>query len=399
MEELRRAFADRYGVKEPTHIVSVPGRINLIGDHTDYNSLPVFPMALGQCVHILYRARENPLVRLVNIDPQFGPLEFALSLAVNPDPPGGWGNYVKAAGQELALQFPKLNGLEGVVESTIPIAAGLSSSSALVVAAAIALIQVNNLSLDRTDLMEMLARAEHYVGTRGGGMDQAICVGAESGTAARIDFDPLRFAPTLVPPRWRFVVANSLVRAEKSGEARDAYNLRTRECNEALQIVAAILGLEKEISSYATLLSKVEVEKILTAADQALSDTLARRFRHVVTEGVRVTQAEHAMQVGDHETFGYLMSESHRSLRDDFEVSCPELNELTEIATDAGAAGARLTGAGFGGCVIALCTDSSVGGVLESLRDNYYSRRKVEHDLIEALFVAEPGGGAEVVEL
>ncbi len=244
-----------------------------------------------------------------------------------------------------------------------------------------------------------LAKAERYVGTEGGGMDQAICVGAVDGTATRIDFDPIRLSTTPVPDNWRFVVANSLVGAEKSGAARDAYNQRTRECREALASVAGNLGLIGEVDSYTELLAEVPLEKIMTAARTALPGTLGKRFMHVVTEAVRVAQAEGAMQKSDAELFGRLMSESHTSLRDDFAVSGQELDELTTIATAAGAKGARLTGAGFGGCIIALCTTDTVGGVLSALQEQFYSTREFKGKPKDVLFLARPSEGAAVREL
>jgi galactokinase len=279
------------------------------------------------------------------------------------------------------------------------VAAGLSSSSALVVAAAYALIETSNIAVERDKLMDLLAESERYVGTRGGGMDQAICVGAKSGHATKVGFNPISLKPTPVPESWSFIVANSLRSAEKSGAARVAYNLRTRECREALVLVAGELGLIDEVDSYPKLLGTVQVEHIMTAAQTALSGTLASRFLHVISEAVRVLRAERAMMESDAQTFGRLMLESHRSLRDNFEVSGPELNELVELAVSCGAEGARLTGAGFGGCVIALCKADSVGQVMSALESGFYSTRELPGDLNNSLFVARPGEGARVREL
>ena len=399
MEALRQTFREQFGQRTPTHVVTAPGRINLIGEHIDYNGLAVFPMALDRRVTMLFGVRDDAVVRVHNLDRRFAPLAFAMSSPIEPYPRGEWGNYVKAAVHELTLHHPNLHGFDAAIRSDIPVAAGLSSSSALVVASALALIHANELSVDRAELMDLLARAERYVGTRGGGMDQAISVGAVEGAAARIDFNPLLLTPTEVPGDWRFVVANSLVEVEKSGSARNAYNERTRECGEALALVAEGLGLTGRASSYPALLAAVSLERALAAAQTGLPDALGRRFRHVVTEAGRVTRAERAMRVADLDVFGRLMSESHRSLRDDFEVSAPELDELTEIATTAGAVGARLTGAGFGGCIIALCSSVTVDDVLSDLWERFYSIRGLSGPSDEVLFTARPGGGAAVREL
>jgi len=371
----------------------------LIGEHIDYNGLSVFPMALDRRVTMLLRARDDSRVCVFNLDGRYRPLDFIISSPLEPYADGEWGNYVKAAAQELTHQYGGMVGFDAVIRSDIPKAAGLSSSSALVVAAAVALIEVNDLSLDRSELMELLANAERYVGTRGGGMDQAISLGAVEGTAARIDFHPVRLTTTEVPSDWRFVVANSLVEAEKSGAARDAYNERTRECREALSLVVDQLGLTATVNSYPALLAGVSAERVLDAGRTALPGTLRKRFRHVVTEAARVSNAEQAMCAADADTFGRLMSESHASLRDDFAVSSPELDALTEIATNAGAKGARLTGAGFGGCIIALAASDAVNNVLGAIETRFYSARGFVTAPEDKLFVARPGGGAQVVEL
>lgn len=399
MEELRRVFKERCGVSEPTHVVTAPGRINLIGEHIDYNGLSVFPMALDRRVTMLFSVRNDRRVRVFNVVERYAPVDFFMSSQIEPYPHGAWGNYVKAAAQELALYHGGMNGIDAVLRSDIPVAAGLSSSSALVVAAALSLLHANTVFPERSVLMDLLANAERYVGTRGGGMDQAICLGAVDGAAARIDFDPVRLTATEVPGDWRFVVANSLVEAEKSGSARAAYNERTQECGEALAMVVEELGLTGTVGSYRELLARFSAERVLQCARAALPDTLRRRFTHVVTEAARVSSAQRAMAAADAETFGHLMSLSHASLRDDFAVSGPELNELTEIAVASGAKGARLTGAGFGGCIIALCTSDSVAAVLGALQTKFYLARGFSGTLEDKLFVARPGGGAVVVEV
>src|SRR5256886_8064273 len=211
----------------PMHVVRAPGRVNLIGEHIDYCGLPVFPMALRQSLHIAFHPRSDRETRLVNRDPRFAPSAFAVTESIPPAPAGDWGNYARAAAQALAQRFPDLRGVDALVESDLPIAAGLSSSSALLVAMALAIMHANGVSVPSLELMELLGRGERYVGTAGGGMDQAIILGARAGGASRIDFHPLRLTPTAVPGDWQFLVAWSLVHAEKSGGARQAYNERT----------------------------------------------------------------------------------------------------------------------------------------------------------------------------
>ena len=378
------------------HVVRAPGRVNLIGEHIDYCGLPVLPMALRQGVRIAFHPRSDRETRLVNRDPRFAPSAFAVNASIPPAPAGDWGNYARAAAQALAQRFRDLRGVDALVDSDLPIAAGLSSSSALVVAMALALMHANEVTVAPLELMEFLARGERYVGTAGGGMDQAIILGARAGCASRIDFHPLRLTPTAVPPDWQFIVAWSLVHAEKSGAARQAYNERTQQCDEARRLVAARLGQPADIT-YPALLAAAPVEELLQVAAATLSGLLSRRFRHVVTEGTRVPQAEAAMAARDLAAFGQLLDASHRSLRDDYDVSHPELDRLVELAREAGAAGARLTGAGFGGSIVALCRAERAPGVMAALGERFYAPRGAAGDVGRHVFTADPSAGAEVL--
>ncbi len=380
----------------PVHVVRAPGRVNLIGEHIDYCGLSVLPMALGRSVRITFHPRSDRETRLVNRDPRFAPSAFAVNETVPPAPAGDWSNYARAAVSAVAQRFPDLRGVDALVESDLPIAAGLSSSSALVVAMALAMLHANGVTVAPLELMELLARGERYVGTAGGGMDQAIILGAQAGCASRIDFHPLRLTPTAVPADWQFIVAWSLVPAEKSGSARQAYNERTRGSDEARRLVATRLSQPKDIT-YAALVAAAPVEDLLELAEANLSGVLARRFRHVVTEGTRVPQAEAAMAAGDLAAFGRLLDASHHSLRDDYEVSHPELDRLVELAREAGAAGARLTGAGFGGSIVALCRVERAPEVVAALRERFYAPRGAAADVGRHVFVAEPSAGAEVL--
>ncbi|UCC72529.1 MAG: galactokinase [Gemmatimonadota bacterium] len=394
---MREVFADRYGSPEGAYLVQAPGRVNLMGDHIDYNGLSVLPMALQRHVSVLYRERDDTTVRIASTAKVYPTREFKLSRPIKPFKAGDWGNYAKAAAQGLLERFEVGRGFDAVVHSDIPVAAGLSSSSALVVAFALAVLHANDHEeVERLELAELLAEAEHYVGTRGGGMDQAICLAARRHSASRVDFNPLRLTAHPIPPEWNFVIAFSLVRAQKSGAARKTYNARTRESREALAQVTKALGVAEKIDSYPLLVARRRTRDLLKAAESALDETLLRRFRHVLTEAERVRKAEKALAAYDPRGFGRLMKESHESLRDDLDVSCPELDELVDTAARAGATGARLTGAGLGGCVVALCPQERTDKVLERLTKRFYENREFEGALEDQLFVAEPSGGAAV---
>jgi galactokinase len=393
-DEVVAAFARRHG-GPPALVALAPGRVNLIGEHVDYCGLPVFPMAIQRGIAIAAGPRADRAFRIANLDPRFEPREFLLSPDIPPQRGrGDWANYVQASAQALVRRYGELRGADAVVGSDLPIAAGLSSSSALVVAVAVTLLAANGVAYEPIELMDLLAQGERYVGTAGGGMDQAISLGARAGHATRIDFNPLRLAHTALPTDWRFVVAWSLVHAEKSGAAQRAYNERTEETAGALAIVARRLDLAPA-TSYVELLASRPLAALLDAAT-ALPVSLGARFRHVVSEAARVDEAIAALGRGELATFGRLLDASHASLRDDYAVSSPELDRLVAIAREAGAAGARLTGAGFGGCVVALTDPGHVADVLSALRREYYAARGVSGPPDAYLFVAEPSDGATV---
>ena len=409
-----------------------PGRVNLIGEHTDYNGLPVFPIAIDRGVRIDFRVTDEAVVRLDSPVARFDPFAFQLQRPIAAAHQGDWSNYVRAAARGLMEHGVRLRrGIEGMVTGDVPIASGLSSSSALVVASALALLKANGVTVPRLELAAVMARAERFVGLEGGGMDQAACLHGREGHALRIEFEPLRVTPVAVPEGWRWVVASSLVRAEKSGGAREAYNERARQCREALGAVgvpgeargaypgqacaAGGVGALREAVSdsaardargdattgrrtYRDLVAEGNVDDLLRRARRALAPVLFRRFRHVVTEGRRVAQAEATMRDGDMRRFGDLMVRSHESLRDDYEVSTDELDAIVEMALGAGAAGARLTGAGFGGCAVVLCDDRTAAPVMDALAARFYAPRLGRPPTGEEMFAVRAGGGAGVGE-
>ncbi len=206
-----------------------------------------------------------------------------------------------------------------------------------------------------------------------------------------------------MPDDWSFVVAESGKRAEKSGAAMATYNLRRRECEEALREVSGHVATahltDKLYTSWPDLVGALDPRTLVQAAEGVLQGNLLRRFRHVVTEAARVEEAVDRMLSADLTGFGALMDASHASLRADFHVSCMELDELVAIAREGGAAGARLTGAGFGGCIVALADRWTLGGVLENLVSEYYERREMVDRIDDRLFVAVPSRGASFDEI
>ena len=396
---LSELFSSCFG-GPPTHVARAPGRVNLIGEHIDYSELAVLPMAIQHEAHLLFRVRQDGMVRITNADPEFAPVEFEISPAIPRGDSGEWCNYLQAPANEMARRFAIWQGIDGILSSDIPVAAGLSSSTALVNAIGLALAHANDVSLAPTTFAELMAEAERYTGTRGGGMDQAIGLGARAGHAARITFRPLRMRHLAVPEGWCFVVADSGVRAEKSGAVQSAYNQRRSECEEALDVVVRFALEHDRVSTtprgYPDLLRLAGVPEAISMAETVLQGRLLRRFRHVVSEAARVEQAADCLLSADIAGFGTLLDASHGSLQTDYQVSTRELDELVAIAREGGAAGARLTGAGFGGCIVALADLSTVAAVLETLVEEYFELRGMGERIDNHLFVAVPSAGASV---
>lgn len=381
----------------PTLIVRAPGRVNLIGEHIDYLNLAVLPMALAHGISVGVRPRDDRVVRLESSMRGAQRRTFTLQSRIPPYRAGDWGNYAKAVGQWMSERYGDIRGADLALVSDLPVATGLSSSSALVVAAALSLLAANEIEVDRLELADELAMAERYVGTHSGGMDQAVSLGARAGAALRVEFAPLRATPVPVPPGWRFVVMSSTVVAPKSGSAREGYNTRRAESEEAVRRVGQALGLPPGESTYPRLLAEPGAAELLGVGERVLSADLLRRFRHAVSEADRVRRAEAALRAADTREFGQLMSASHASLRDDYAVSCEELDRVTAIAERAGSAGARLTGAGFGGSAVALCDgDAGAASVVGALDREFYAARGCGEDPKDLRFVAEAGVGAEV---
>ena len=438
VDALVQRFTAQFG-RSPSVVVRAPGRVNLIGEHTDYNGLPVLPMAIDRHVMIAAARRDDARVQLANTDSGFPPRAYELEPGITRFADGDWGNYHKAAAQGLlaALGQGGLRGGEFLIDSDVPPGAGLSSSSALVVGSALALLAVTDRSLPPLQLAELTAAAERFVGTQSGGMDQAVCLLAQGGHALRIDFDPLRTRAVAVPPGVTFVVCHSLVEAEKSGAARAAYNSRVVECRLACRVLERILGAslprplahlgelrrlfpDRSLADFAAILENAlpprplrldeiadvvgtPLEHLAAAAERGASPAttyvLVQRARHVLTEAERVDHAEGALAAGDWLELSALMDASHASCRDDYEVSSPSLDALIAASKAAGALGARLTGAGFGGCTISLLPSSRAALFLEMIERSFYQGRAAARRHREHCFPVTPSAGASVMRI
>jgi len=313
----------------------------------------------------------------------YGRREFQWTPELPPAADGDWENYARAAAQAVGRKWGAGVGVDAAVASDLPAAAGLSSSSALLVAFTLALLEANGTRATFEELMEILPEGEQFVGTRGGGMDHAASLASRAGCASLIGFDPLSVRAIPLPDEWGFLAAHSLRTARKSGPLREAYNARRQAGAGAL----ARLGY----ASYREALASRADDRFLSSALASAQERDA--FLHVTGEALRVTAAVKAMEAGDAATFGRLLLESHASLRDRLKVSCPELDCLVNAAMESGALGARLTGAGFGGCAVVFAAKRDLPAVREGLMARFYARGAGE-SACPTIIDAEPGPGA-----
>jgi galactokinase len=378
----------RYGAGAPASLISVPGRVNLIGEHIDYHNLSVLPMGIQRRIWIAFRVRDDSRVRAIS-SAEYGEREFVLDTHAERGLSGDWLNYLIAAAQAVKTRWTLTRGIDAAISSNLPPAAGLSSSSALLVGFTIALLNANEISPTFEELMEILPEGEQFVGTRGGGMDHAAVLACREGCALLVNFAPLEISLIPIPDNWCFVIAHSLTTAEKSGAVRSEYNSRRTAGSHALKQ----LGL----TSYRSAIESHSHDKLTALAalngESRLNDDEMRSFLHVVTENLRVKQAVAALREADATAFGKLLSASHASLRDQLRVSSPSLDSLVNIANESGALGARLTGAGFGGCVVILCKPSDSDRIRADLVTRYYSHH-VNFDPENHIIIAEPSAGA-----
>lgn len=364
--------------------VQAPGRVNLIGEHVDYHGLPVLPIAIDRRIRIRFRARGDRRICASSAAP-FGRREFAWTGDMQPVAAGDWENYLRAAARAVASRWGLGAGVDAEIASNLPPAAGLSSSSALIVAFALCLLAANGIEAGFEDLMAILPEGEHFVGTRGGGMDHAAILASRAGCASLIEFAPLGVRHIAVPGDWAFLVAHSLETAEKSGSARAAYNARRQAGTEAL----ARLG----VSGYHEVIGAPQRHHEFPA--RLASPEERDAFLHTTSEAARVAEAVAALEAGDASGFGRILIESQRSLRDRLHVSSPALDKLVDATMACGALGARLTGAGFGGAIVALTCKADLPALRHRLIASYYAGRadfRESDHLIDAI----PAAGAGV---
>lgn len=375
-ERMSEGFKEIFG-REPEYFVHAPGRVNLIGEHTDYNEGFVLPIAMEKGVSFLVSPRDDREVRLYSVN--FQELDqFSLDDIHKGEV--GWSNYVRGVAKFLSEKVT-LRGMDAYIYGDLPIGAGLSSSAAMEVGSALSFQAVSLFNLDRKSLALICQKAENeFVGMRCGIMDQFASLLAEEGTALFIDCRTLDTQTIPLPKGYYIAVCDSRVRREL---VSSEYNKRRQEC----EMAADILGVRA---------LRDATPQMLEEKRELLPEDIYKRARHVVYENQRVLQGIEALRENDIQRFGELMKGSHISLRDLYEVSSYELDILVEIALSVpGVLGARLTGAGFGGCTVNILQEEAKDLFEEVVREKYKEATGLEAEI----WFTRPAQGGFIVSL
>jgi len=373
-ERAATVFSGHFG-EAPAHIVRAPGRVNLIGEHTDYNLGYSLPMAIDREVWIALRPREDSRVLLHSLDFE-NPTDFDLGDIQRTE---GWADYVHGMSWALQTAGLPLRGWEGVLLSDVPVASGLSSSAAIELAVARAFWALSPWNWDSVSIARLAQKHENeWMGLKSGVMDQMISAIGARGKAFLIDFRDLSFKAAPLPKGIVVAVLDTRV---PRGLVESAYNARVDECARA----AAYFGVST--------LRDVTLTDFEAATD--LDQLLRKRADHVITENDRTLKAHDAILAGSADELGALMTDSHVSLRDDYEVSCDELDLMVALSLEqAGCYGARMTGAGFGGCAIALVEENYADGFVSRVASGYEQRTGIEPEV----YVCQAADGAAEIQ-
>lgn len=361
-EDIRRRFQELYGSRP--RLFSAPGRVNLIGEHTDYNDGFVLPAAINRRTLVAAAVRNDRKVRVHSVE-EGETLEFDLDGEPSATE-NSWLNYVEGVARILEMRDVELRGADLMVQSDIPSGAGLSSSAALEIGAGLALVEVSEAQIDMVALSLAAQTAEHtFVGTRCGIMDQLSSSLGRHGHALLIDCRSLEITPIRVDTtEMALVLCDTNV---KHSLASSQYNKRREECERGVEMLREHLPGIRALRD----VPQEDFERF----GERLPEPIRSRCRHVITENARTLAAAEALRNGDYGTMGTLMARSHDSLRYDYEVSCPELDAMVEIARSVeGAIGARMTGGGFGGCTVNFVRRDRIGEFTDTIMREYASR-------------------------
>jgi galactokinase len=377
MSNIAERFRARFGATP--RVYRAPGRVNLIGEHTDYNDGFAMPAAIEFYCWVASGLRDDR--RLSAYSEEFS-ASVEVDLGSNSNAPTkSWSDYPIGVAFELEKAGLAPRGANLLIESEVPMGAGLSSSAAIEVATALALVDLAGKAPDRLQLARLCQKAENeYVGARVGIMDQFVSLHGQKDHALLLDCRALSFEALVIPETVKLVISNTMVKHEL---ASSEYNRRRADCEEAVRRLAAVLpGIRA--------LRDVSLEQLERHRD-VLTEVIYKRALHIITENARVLDSAQALRGGDIERFGKRMAESHRSLRDFYEVSCRELDLMVDLAyQQKGVYGARMTGGGFGGATINLVDARYAGEFKEKLARSYQK----ETGLMPQIYICKPAEGA-----
>ena len=379
ISKVSASFETMFGAK-PQFLVQAPGRVNLIGEHTDYNDGFVLPCAINYQTVVAASRREDSLVRVVSADYQNQLDEFDLTQPIEFQANKMWANYIRGVVKCLLERDLMLGGLDLAVSGNVPQGAGLSSSAALEVVIGQTFKELYQLNLSQAEIALNGQKAENeFVGCNCGIMDQLISAEGVENHALLIDCRTLATKPVSMPKELVVVIINS---NKQRGLVDSEYNMRREQCEQAAQAFG--VPALRDIS-----LAQFELNKA------SLPPVVAKRARHVITENARTIEAAKALEEGNIAQLGTLMAQSHASMRDDFEITVPEIDTLVEIVQgvigDQG--GVRMTGGGFGGCVVSLVVPELVEAVTSAVAEQYQAATGLK----ETIYVCQAHTGAGLV--
>lgn len=376
LQKVQQAFTAAFS-NQPTLSVQAPGRVNLIGEHTDYNDGFVLPCAIDYHTVIAGAPRDDTLVRVVAVDYAGEQDEFSLDGPIEPHPEHLWANYVRGVVKYLQEAGHMLRGANFAISGNVPQGAGLSSSASLEVAVGQFFKSLCGLAISPSELALIGQRAENrFVGCNCGIMDQLISAEGQVGHALLIDCRSLATQPVAMPAEFAVVIINSNV---KRGLVGSEYNTRRQQCEAAALFFGVKALRDVDLATF-------------ESRRAGLDPVVARRARHIITDSQRAIDLAAALNSGDLARIGPLMAASHVSMRDDFEITVPPIDALVhivqEVLGDAG--GVRMTGGGFGGCIVALVPQHRVDAVREAVSAQY----RAVSGLDATLYVCHASAGA-----
>ena len=377
-QNLKRSFATYFNAKS-TCIVHAPGRVNLIGEHTDYNDGFVLPMAIDRGIWLALRPRDDKTIRLFSLDLESDSVFELTSLT----PGDGWAAYPKGIANQLLQAGYNLRGFDAMMTGDIPRGAGLSSSAAVELAIARAFSVVSGFEWNAPQMAKLAQQAENeWVGVNCGIMDQMASAACKEGHALFLDCRSLEIQHTPLPNGVSIAILDTSTRR---GLVDSAYNERRSQCEEA----ARWFGVKTLRDVSLEMFNKVDPQ------NTPLDKLAYKRAKHVITENTRVLEAIDAMKNNDMKRLGRLFNASHDSLRDDFEVTNEALDIIVDVARKQSSCyGARMTGAGFGGCAVALVDEKAASAFAEAVEREY----KLRSGLEPGIYISQPCDGAKIIE-